>query len=313
MAPTTPSEDEVLEYFKSCSNWGRWGNDDQLGTINYITPEKRKQAAALVKEGISVGCSRLLAKEMAPDVSNPPLHFMTSSGESFAGKKSQPKSLQAAGDFFGIAFHGFSVTHLDSLAHIFWDGKMYNGVPAEAVTTREGATKGSIDLLNEGIVTRGVLLDIPKTRDVKWMETEDALYPEDLEAAEKACGVRVESGDILFTRFGVLRRRNEEGPRDVSIRPGFHAACVPWFHDREISILSSDGAQDKVPSGYAMVPMPVHQVGITAMGLWLLDNANLEELAAACQRYQRWEFMLTIGPLRIHHGTGCPVNPIAVF
>ena len=310
-----PTEQEVLGYFDSCSNWGKWGPDDQLGAINHITPEKRKQAAGLVREGVTVGCARPLKKEMAPDVANPLLHYMAGSGECFAGQPNEPGKLQSSSDFFGIAFHGLTVTHVDSLAHVFWNGKMYNGIPAERITTREGAQDGSIDLLREGIVTKGVLLDIPKVRGVKWMDWSESLTPDDLEAAERELGVTVEPGDVLFTRFGVLRRRDEEGPtqRIIRERPGYHAACLPWFHRRQISMLGSDGAQDAVPSGYEQVAMPIHQVGIVAMGLWLIDNANLEDLAAACERYGRWEFMLAIAPLRLHNGTGSPINPVAAF
>ncbi len=309
-----PSEAEVLGYFERCSNWGRWGPDDQLGTINYITPAKRKQGAGLVREGVSVTCARPIAPELAPDVYSPPLHYMTSSGERWAGKKSQPNELQSSADFIGLQFHGLSVTHIDSLAHIFRDGKMYNDQPSDRVTTSEGATVGSIDLLRDGVVTRGVLLDLPRAQGIKWISEADGQFPHHLEEAERSCKVHVESGDALLVRTGALRRRNEEGPRNLrAARPGFHGACVPWFHEREVALLGSDTAQDMTPSGYPQVPMPVHQVGIVAMGLWLMDNANLEELAAACERYQRWEFMLTIGPLRVVNGTGSPVNPIAIF
>lgn len=314
MARQIPSEEEVLGYFDRCRNWGKWGPDDQLGTINYITPEKRKQAAGLVREGISVSCARPIQQELAPDVFSPPLHYMTGSGEKWAGKKSQPGELQSSADFIGLQFHGFTVTHIDSLAHIFYDGKMYNGQSSDKVTTSEGATVGSIDLLRDGVVSRGVLLDLPKTQGIKWIDVKDGQFPDHLEEAERACNVRVESGDVLLVRTGALRQRNEEGPRNIrESRHGFHGACVPWFHEREIAMLGSDTAQDLGPSGYPRVPMPVHQVGIVSMGLWLMDNANLEELAAACERYQRWEFMLTIGPLRVINGTGSPVNPIAIF
>ncbi len=309
-----PTEDEVHGYMKSCSNWGKWGKDDQLGTINYITPAKRKQAAALVRAGESVTCARPISKEQAPDVFSPPIHYMASSGERWAGKKSAPGQLQASSDFIGLAFHGFTVTHVDSLAHMFFDGKMYNGYPAERVTTAEGATVESIDLLKHGVVTRGVLLDVARTRGAKWIEPKVPVFPKDLEAAEKACGVKVSSGDVLLVRTGAYRRRQEAGPTNLrEERIGMHGACVPWLHQRQIAMLGSDTAQDVHPSGYTKVPMPIHLVGIVAMGLWLIDNANLEELAAACERHQRWEFLLTIAPLRVTNGTGSPVNPIAVF
>jgi kynurenine formamidase len=315
MAKQPPTEEEVLGYFDSCSNWGRWGPEDQLGTVNFITPERRRKAAALVRDGVSVTCSRPITTDLAPDVVSQPIHLMEKSGEKYAGKKSGPEEFQSSSDWFGMRFHGFTITHIDSLAHIFWDGKMYNGHPAELVVTAGGATVESIDLLKDGIVTRGVLLDLPRLRERAWLDDVEPIYPEDLEEAEKASGVRVESGDVLLVRTGALRRRNEEGPGPTSGlgRPGLQAACLPWLHEREIAFLGSDTHQDISPSGYPRVALPIHSVGIVAMGLWLIDNANLEELAAACEQRQRWEFLLTFGPLRIHNGTGSPINPIAVF
>ena len=311
-----PTEEEVLRYFHECSNWGRWGQDDQLGTINYITPEKRRQAAALVKEGISVTCSRLISQDVAAGAGVPGIqymHYMGASGERWAGKKSAGEAPQFSYDFVGMVFHGTTITHVDSLAHIFWDGQMYNGQPAEKVNTTQGATVESIDLLRDGIVTRGVLLDIARTKGDKWLQPGEGVFPEDLEEAEKACGVRVEPGDVLLVRTGALRQLNEEGPTIGRGQSGLHAASVPWLHRRQVAMLGSDTSNSHNPSGYSLVGNPVHQVGLVAMGLWLIDNANLEDLAAACERHQRWEFMLTIGPLRIVWGTGSPVNPIAIL
>ncbi len=316
MPGVIPSEQEVLGYFNECSNWGRWGPEDQRGTLNYITPQKRLQAAGLVKKGVSVSCSRSIFHEMAPDVLSPAVHLMQSSGEAWAGKKSVAGQTQGSSDFIGLAFHGFTTTHLDSLAHQFWDGKMYNGFPSDAVTTREGATKGSVEQLQDGVLTRGVLLDIPRLKGVKWLEPGTPIFPEDLGEAERACDVRVESGDLLFVRTGWLRMRNEQGPVNPAVagRPGLEGGtCVPWVHKRQVAVLGSDVPNEVSPSGYKLVMRPIHQVGIVAMGLWLIDNANLEDLAAACERHHRWEFMATMEPLRIVNGTGSPVNPIATF
>ena len=313
MAARVPSEQEVLGYFETYKNWGRWGKDDQLGTINFITPAKRKRAAALVAEGVPVTCARPIKKELAPDINDPMLHFMTGSGECFAGgAENEPNVVQSSGDFIGLVFHGYSVTHVDSLAHVFWNGKMYNGFPAEAITVREFATKESIDLLANGVVSRGVLLDMPRLKGVKWLEPGTPIFPEELEAAEKACGVKVESGDILLVRTGWYRRRLEMGPVNPIPRPGLQAACIPWLHQRQVAMLGADGTNDVAPSNY-QIRGPIHQIGIPGMGLWLLDNGNLEDLAAACEKYKRWEFLLSIGPLRIVNGTGSPVNPIAMF
>ena len=318
MPGTKAPEETVLGYFKSLSNWGKWGPKDELGTINYITSERRLAATKLVKEGVTVSCAQLIVSGFQPDVQFQPLHYMTDSGEKWAGKKSIGPILQFSRDFIGMVFHGRTVTHIDSLAHVFWDGKMYNGVPAEACTTAEGATVESVDVIKDGIVARGVLLDIPRLRNTPYLDGGEAVYPEDLEAAEKAEGVKVQPGDVLLVRTGNHARYSAvksgapllQGAGGMS---GLQAASLPWLHSRQISILGSDGIQDVTPAGYPNFNLPVHQVGIVALGLWLLDNADLEGLAAACARYKRWEFMLILSPIRFQYATGSPVNPVAVF
>ena len=166
MATQLPTEAEVLGWMTSLSNWDRWGPDDALGTLNLITPEKRVQAGRLVREGLSVTCSRLIVPEIASDVTSiPPLHYMMNTGE--AAPRSGPGS---ASDFIGLAFHGLTITHLDSLCHQFWDGQMYNGKPAALVTVQQKATAGDIDKAQHGVVTRGVLLDITHVRGKEWLE-----------------------------------------------------------------------------------------------------------------------------------------------
>jgi len=253
---------------------------------------------------------------MVGDVENPPpVHFMLQSGEAYvtpSGASRGPR--QVARDFFGMIFHGITITHIDALSHIFWEGKMYNGRPAEAVTTDRGATEHSIEALKDGIVTRGVLLDIARVRGKEWLEGGEAVFPEDLEAAEKAQGVRVDEGDALCLRFGWYKRRNRVGPSPRSIgRPGLHAATLPWLHQRGVALIAADASQDVSPSGYETLDIPVHQVGIVAMGLWLIDSANFDELAQRCQELARWEFLFTLAPLRFPGVTGSPLTPLAVF
>ena len=303
-----PTEEEVLGYMTSLSNWGRWGADDELGTLNLITPEKRTQAARLVQEGTSVTCSRLIVPEGASDVTSiPPLHYMIRTGESAPSEGPGGSS-----DFIGFSFHGLTITHLDALCHQFWDGKMYNGKAASMVKADEKATAGHIDRAQNGVVTRGVLLDITQVKGKEWLEAGEAVFTEDLEAAEQAQGVRVEEGDALILRLGWYKRRQQEGP-PASGRPGLHAETLPWLHDRGVSILVADASQDMDPSGYPRLGLPVHRVGIVAMGLWLIDAANCEDLVEVCRRLNRWEFMFNVAPLRFHNATGSPVNPLAIF
>ncbi len=311
-----PTEQEVLGYFKKLSNWGRWGQDDQLGTLNFITPEKTRKAASLVQEGVTISCARTILWESAPDIPNPPVHFMVESGEGWAtGQKVTSRPSQAATDFFGLIFHGYAITHIDSLAHFFWEGKMYNGRPAHLVSTSLGATAESVEVAQNGIISRGVLVDAPMIRGVEWLERGEGVMPEDILAAEERCGFSIEPGDVLLVRTGQLHRRNVEGPVNPRVEgsTACQAACLPLFHERGVAVMGSDTGNDVSPSGYKSLTNPIHQVGIVAMGLWILDNPNLEELAEACRRRNRWEFLISINPLKLHNTTGSPVNPIAIF
>jgi kynurenine formamidase len=317
-AAHVPTEEEVLTYFDRFSNWGRWGADDQAGTLNFITAEKRLQAARLVQDGTTVSLAKLLTTDLSVDIKPPlfpaPTHFMLQNGEQFHQCGNEPYVLQTALDYFGVAFHNVAVTHLDAVGHVFWDGKMYNGVSSKSVSTI-GATVQSVDVAKDGIVSRGVLLDIPKLRGVKWLEPGDIIRVEELEAAEAAAGIRVEEGDVLFVRTGSARKRAEEGPWDMYVHgvAGLGADCLEFIHSRGVAVLGSDGGSDAAPSGYEVVFQPIHQVGLVAMGLWLVDFADLDPVAAACEARGRWEFMLSLGALRIQYGTGSPVNPIAIF
>ena len=311
-----PTEEQVLSYFQTLSNWGRWGDDDQLGTLNFLSAERTRRATALVQEGTTISCARTVPFEGAPDIPVPPMHYMIESGEGWAsGDKVSSRPSQAATDFFGMVFHGFAITHIDSLAHFFWEGKLYNGRPAHLISTSLGATVESVEVAKDGIVTRGVLVDVPWVRGVDWVERGEGVMPEDILAAEERCGFKIEEGDMLLVRTGQLHRREVEGPVNPRVEgsTACQAACLPLFHERGIAVLGSDTGNDVMPSGYPALSNPIHQVGIVAMGMWILDNPNLEQLAAACRERNRWEFMLSIGPLRLHNTTGSPVNPIAIF
>jgi kynurenine formamidase len=311
-----PTEETVLEDFRTLRNWGRWGVEDQLGTLNFLTPEKTRRAVGLVREGVTISCARTIRYDAGPDSPAPPIHYMVESGEGWAsGEKVSNRRNQVSVDFFGMIFHGHTITHLDSLAHFFWEGKMYNGRPAHLVSTSLGATVESVEVAKDGIITRGVLVDVPMIRGTNWVERGEGVMPQDIEEAERRCGFRVEEGDLLMVRTGQLHRRNQEGPVDPAAAgsTACQAACLPLFHQRGIAMICSDTGNDVMPPQYNRLSNPIHQVGIVAMGLWILDNANLEDLAAACQRRNRWEFMMCVGPLRLFNGTGSPLNPIAVF
>ena len=312
---TIPAETQVLEWFESLSNWGRWGDDDQLGCLNLITPEKRKLAAALVQEGVPVSCARPITTEMAPDISFQVQRYMVDSGEGRDTDTPERKvTRRGAAEFVGMVFHGQTITHIDALSHYSWDGTLYNGKPASMITSREGAQTHSIEPASDGIVSRGVLLDIARVRGVPWLAADDPVMPEDLEEAERLHGVRVEEGDILLVRTGNYRRRLEQGGLSASEpSTACQVACAPWFRERGVAMFGTDTSNDIRPSQYPNIGSPLHTMCLVTMGLWLIDNANLEEITQACAERNRYEFMLTLGPLRLQNITGSPVNPVALF
>ena len=315
MAAQFPTEAQVLDWFTSLSNWGRWGEDDQRGCLNLVTPAKGKQAAALVQDGTPVSCTRPIVTDITPDTTHQVQRHMVDSGE---GRDTDPPERRlvrrGASEFIGMVFHGQTITHIDALSHYSWQGKLYNGKPASLITSREGAQTHSIEPACDGIVTRGVLLDIPKVTGVSWLPPEEPVMPRDLEEAERSEGVRVEEGDILLVRTGNYRKRLDLGPVPGSEpMTACQVACTPWFKERGIAMLGTDTSNDVRPSQYATITSPLHTMCLVTLGLWLIDNANLEQLAEACQQRNRYEFMLTLAPLRLRNVTGSPVNPIALF
>ncbi len=316
MAGAVPSQTEVIGYVKSLSNWGRWGPEDELGTINLITPGKRAAAARLVQDGVSVTCARPIVSDISAETTFQVQRFMIDSGE--GRDTASPERLLArrgASEFIGMVFHGYAITHIDSPAHFFWEGQLYNGRSCNLVTSREGATVASVELLRDGVVSRGVLLDVARARGVRWLGPGEGVMPADLEAAERAAGLRVEPGDILLVRTGHYARRLAEGP----INPqqagsaGPHAALLPWLRERGVAVWGSDTHNDVTPTPYPAMGHPFHIGALVGLGLWLIDNMNLEDLARACQARDRWEFLLTLAPLRLRNVTGSPLNPIALF
>jgi kynurenine formamidase len=313
--PKPVSEARMREIFESVKSWGRWGAEDQAGALNLITPEKRRAAAALVRSGQAVSLARELPVQPSAENPNPALHMMVVGGDSCGPEAHGVPGLETTMDFVGVAFHGMAVSHIDALCHVAVNGQMYNGYPVSDVKSI-GALRNSIHVAKEGIVSRGVLLDVPRLRGVPWLELGDSIGPEELDAAERAQGVRVERGDILLVATGRDARKAKHGPWSAQHDgiAGLHAECVPWLRERDIAVLGCDGISDALPGlGIPGWPIPVHQCTLVAMGVHLLDNLRLDGLMAACAREQRWEFLLTVAPLRVERGTGSPVNPIAMF
>jgi kynurenine formamidase len=323
-APGEPTEKELLEYFETLSNWGRWGADDRLGTVNHITPAHLAEAASLVRSGVTVSCAQVVASGPAPsDVpgSFPPQRFLIRTGQGLGDAARIPREdvpaddrQAAALDYIGYAPHGMRITHLDALSHTFWDRRMYNNRPAERVAAEFGAVDHDVVAYKNGISTRGILIDVARHRGVPWLEPADGVTAAELTDILAATGITVHPGDALLLRTGYARKRVEKGPDPIGTgHAGWRASCLPLFHEWGVALLGADTAQEVMPSGYPSVRLPVHSVGQVAMGMPLLDNADLEELADRCAAEQRWEFFFTLAPVPFDGATGFAVNPLAIF
>lgn len=307
----TVSAREFAELYERCKNWGRWGPDDEQGALNLITPERVAAAAALVRSGRTISCSWPLDTKAGPDNPKPVVHHMTILQDIHLGDSGD---LRFTGDFIGIEFHGDAHSHIDALCHMAYKGMLYNGVPVDLAVKSIGASKQTMDVAKNGIIGRGVLLDIPRVRGTRWVEPGDFVYPEELEAAEAAAGTQLQEGDVLLLRTGHARKRREEGPWNAAeAKAGLHATAMPLLHGRAVAAIGYDGDGETVPSQCEGVAYPIHAIGISAMGLYFLDSLWLEDLAVACQEEGRSDFLFVVAPLRIAAGTGSPVNPIAIF
>jgi kynurenine formamidase len=292
------------------SNWGRWGSDDRLGTLNLLTPAIRAQAAQLIQSGQVCALARRLGNRAERDNPNPLQHFMLRSGT-----EATAAGFATSADWIALSFHGFGTTHLDALSHVFWNGQMYNGRPAALVTVARGATAHSIEDLAAGVTGRGVLLDVPRFRGVEWLEFGEEVAPDELEACAERQGVTLRTGDVVLVRTGRDARRAARGAHDPFSggSPGLAAECARWLHRHEIAALGGDAAQDVMYPNGAPHLMPIHVTALVGMGMPLLDNAYLEELATLCARRGQWEFFFTLAPLPLQNTTGSPVNPLAIF
>ena len=285
------TKEQFDEWMTELSNWGRWGPDDERGVLNLITAEKAAQAAALVETGETVSLAHPIRRE--PGDAARPINTNGALTNRFL----------VQGDFLferqEIAYHGLALSHFDALCHVSHEGKLYNGFDfAEVVTEDGGCEKLSVTSAEGGIVTRGILLDLPETR----------VTPAHIEAWEAETGITVSSGDALLLR--TKRPGVEPDPADFGAA-GYDPALIPFFRERDIALLGAD-----IPQEGGAIPglfIPIHTFTIVALGMNLLDNLALHELADAAQRHDRYEFMLTVEPLRVERGAGSPVNPVAIF
>jgi len=285
-----------------------WGADDRRGALNHITPARLAAAASEVQIGRTVTMAAPLAGS-APDNPEPGARHM----KHLPGEPSEVAGLSFAADQLGMHVHGDVDSHIDALCHVSYAAALYNNVEPSAVTSK-GASMLSIDDARDGIVGRGVLLDIPRLRGTRWLEPGDHVSAAELAAAEKAQGVHVGPGDLLFVRVGHRLRRAEMGPWDVArSRAGLHPHAMEFLAERQVAALGSDGNSDTAPSVVEGVAFPVHVLAINALGLHLLDYLQFDDLLPVCEAAGRWSFLCVVAPLRLPGGTGSPVNPIAIL
>lgn len=306
MTEVAVTAEQFRALFDQLRRWGRWGEGDERGALHFITPERIAAAAALARGGTTVSLSLPLNTHAGRHNPKPADHHMTHLGTG-------PEPVHFLMDYVGVDFHHDGHSHIDALCHVSYNGLLYNGRP-EGTVTDHGAEANSIGVLARGLVGRGVLLDIPRLRGVPWMEPGEHVFAADLEAAERAAGVRVGTGDIVLVRTGHARRLAELGPWDTAtLKAGLHPTAMPFLAKREVAALGCDGNSDTAPSSTEGVGFPIHVLAINAMGVHLLDYLQFEDLAPACERAGRWAFLFVAAPLRIVRGTGSPLNPIAIF
>ena len=313
MADQQPTQAAVDAIAQQVSNWGRWGPDDQRGTLNLLRPEHVRAAAALIRDGTTVSCALPLATWPRIDNPFPARHIMLAAGDEARHDPGMP-GFEAAFDLVMLQPHGPTSSHIDALSHVFIQGRMYNGVDSREVRS-DGAHTHTVMNFASGIVGRGVLLDVPAVQGVEWLELGYAVTVADLEAAEAQQGVRAGEGDILLVATGRDARRAAVGAwaHRVEGMAGLAVECLPWLHDRGVAVLGCDGISDTLPTEIPGWRMPIHQIALVMMGCPLLDNLRLDLLMAACREKGRWAFHFSAAPLHIERGTGCPVNPIATF
>jgi kynurenine formamidase len=297
MAWTPPSPAEVDGYFEKLNNWGRWGSDDRRGTLNLITPAKRQAALQLSLKGRVVS----LARDILP-------HAQLDYQMLYPGDRD---GCDVGKDYFGMVFHGTAFTHMDALCHVSYQGRLYNGRPFAANLTISGADWGSLDTWFDGITSRGVLLDVGAGRPEGFVTTGKPVTPDDLDAAAQRGNICMEPGDVAVIRSGRAVYENQCGPYPAAPRPGLHIACLEWLRQHDVAVLSWD-MHDEQPVGYGNLGFGVH-LAIPILGLCLIDNTYPERLAQACAEEGRYEFLYVTSPLRLVGGTGCPVNPLAIF
>jgi kynurenine formamidase len=301
---------------RDLSNWGRWGPDDGIGTLNLITPEKRVQGAACVRSGTAMS----LALELRSDLPQPPgsgrlnpQHVMTETGSDAAVAE---RVSAYSDDVLAMSVH--AATHWDALSHVFHRGFMYNGRPCTDVTSG-GARANDVVPFASRLVTRGVLVDIARLHGVDALAPDHEVTVADVESALAEQRVDLRAGDALLVRTGQFGRIAASGDwasfteanGELPHEPGIGTDCLPWLREMGVAAIASDNwAVEHLTGGDGR--LPVHEVAIVHMGLPLGEIFQLDALAAACAQDGRYDFLLAAGPLPVRGGVGGPVNPVAI-
>lgn len=294
-------------------NWGRWGPDDELGTLNYITADKRRDAASLVRKG-SVFSLQIPMGRRGPMTGARvnPIHTMTATGVDQTQRFPTTDGAKYTDDTMFLYLQ--SGTEWDALSHVFYDDKLYNGYPASTVDSN-GAQRNSIEKAASSFVSRGVLLDVARHRGVECLDADVRITAADLTEVEAAQDVVVSEGDILLVRTGVLAEWGRTGSwaRYHQSHAGLALDSLEWLHDRRVAAVASDnGAVEGVDKEASELAIPLHMVALRDMGMTFGETFYLEELAADCAQDDVWEFLLVAPALRIEGAVGSPVNPIAM-
>src|SRR5262245_39209542 len=294
----TVTRSMVDRWMSELSNWGRWGKGDERGTLNLVTPDRRRKALSIVRDGFSVSLSHDYIKERAEDATSPFVHEILGL-----------ETRQFVSDRDTVAYHGYTHSHMDAICHDSADGKLYNGHERALAVTAAGCAKLGINNFKQGIIARGVLVDVPSLKGVAYLEPGAAVYADDLEAWEKRANFRIGPGDVMLVRTGRWARRTEKGAWATSRgSAGLHASVLPWLKARDVAMIGSDYANDVLPSRVDGVSLPIHQVALVAMGMPLFDNLDLETVAKEAASRRRWVFLVVAAPLAVENGTGSPLN-----
>ena len=307
--PPMESNQDFQRAMQELSNWGRWGEDDELGQANFISQEKRIAAARLVREGITVSLAHDVVQEDAVDTS------------AFLNREVISVSPTGAADKLEYtgSYHGTIHSHLDSLdCHIMYEGKGYNGVGYEEVEAADGCPRGSIHAHRNGVITRGVLFDatlLPGRATLDgWLEPGTPITYEDLEILEEIQGIRVQPGDVILLHTGRWIRREALGAWPISDGvAGYHADVAYFLKDRGVAMIGHDMFNDVSPSGVGNISLPLHSLALVSLGVSIFDNLDFTEVAELAKQLGRYEFLFMASPLRIQKGMGSPLNPIAMF